>query len=127
MWDKWTFLATLAGITCLLRANLAEIAAAHATPLALSLYNECLAIAQAEGQRPASPPSSSSTSRFFPRPALSTPPCSATSKPAPPIESQQIIGDLLARARHYRLDTPLLTVAHAHLLAYEGRRHLRPS
>ena len=125
MWDKWTFLATLAGITCLLRANIGEIAQAEATPLALALHQECLAIAAAEGHPP--PVAHVEQSRHF----LSQPSALHASmlrdlEAGAPIESHQIIGDLLFRARTHHLETPILAIAHAHLKAYEARRN-RPA
>ncbi len=125
MWDKWTFLASLAGITCLLRANIAEIAAAGATPLALALHQECIAIADAEGFRPAQ--ATIEQSRHF----LSHPsPLHASMlrdlEAGSAIESQQIIGDLLDRARAHTVPTPVLAIVHNHLQAYEARRQ-RPA
>jgi 2-dehydropantoate 2-reductase len=38
-----------------------------------------------------------------------------------PIEVDQIIGDLLARARGVDLPTPLLAAAYTHLSIYQGR------
>ena len=121
MWEKWTFLAALAGSTCLLRANIAEIAAAGATPLALALHRECIAIATAEGY----PPSAAhiEQSRGF----LSTPSTLHASmlrdlESGARIESEQIVGDLLARGRKHGLSTPLLGIAYDHLKAYEARR-----
>src|SRR5262249_26485019 len=52
MWEKWVFIATLAGITCLMRASIGDIVAAGAAALATELLNECAAIAAAEGFRP---------------------------------------------------------------------------
>ena len=50
MWDKWVLLATLAGITCLMRAPMGDIlSAGSGEKLTLALLGECAAIAQAEG------------------------------------------------------------------------------
>jgi 2-dehydropantoate 2-reductase len=38
-----------------------------------------------------------------------------------PIEAEQIIGDLLARARSAGLATPLLATAYTHLMVYQNR------
>ena len=38
-----------------------------------------------------------------------------------PTEADQIIGDLLARARSIDLETPLLAAAYAHLCVYQNR------
>ena len=125
MWDKWTFLATLAGITCLLRANIAEIAEADATPFALALHQECLNIAAAAGYPPAA--AAVEQSRHF----LTAPsPLHASMlrdlEAGAPIESHQIVGDLLDRGSRHSLETPLLAIVHAHLKAYEARRKRPP-
>jgi 2-dehydropantoate 2-reductase len=51
LWDKWVFLATLAGMTTICRGSVGEI---NATPygreLVLAMYEECCSIAKACGQ-----------------------------------------------------------------------------
>jgi 2-dehydropantoate 2-reductase len=50
MWDKWVLLATLAGITCLMRAPIGDISATGSgAALTLALLGECAAVAKAEG------------------------------------------------------------------------------
>ena len=49
MWEKWVFIATAAGITCLMRASVGDYVAAGAADLALGLLNECASIAAAQG------------------------------------------------------------------------------
>ena len=52
MWEKWAFIATGAGITCLMRAAFGDIVAAGAVKLTTGLYDECRAIAAANGFPP---------------------------------------------------------------------------
>ena len=52
MWEKWVFIATGAGITCLMRAAVGDIVAAGAAELAAGLFDECAAIATAQGFPP---------------------------------------------------------------------------
>jgi 2-dehydropantoate 2-reductase len=52
MWEKWVFLAALAGITCLTRAAVGDIVAAGGADLAAALLDECRAIAAAAGYPP---------------------------------------------------------------------------
>src|SRR6516225_3775086 len=49
MWEKWVFLAPLAGITCLTRAAVGDIVAAGGADLAAALLEECRAIAAEAG------------------------------------------------------------------------------
>jgi 2-dehydropantoate 2-reductase len=52
LWEKWVFLAALAGITCLTRAAVGDIVAAGGADLATALLDECRAIAEAAGYPP---------------------------------------------------------------------------
>jgi 2-dehydropantoate 2-reductase len=52
MWEKWIFIATLASITCLMRANIGTIIAAGGQEMILSLFQECIAIARQNGISP---------------------------------------------------------------------------
>src|SRR6266481_5619922 len=49
MWQKWVFIASLAGITCLMRSPIGDIAAAGGAPLAAALFDECVGIAVGNG------------------------------------------------------------------------------
>ena len=49
MWEKWVFIATGAGITCLMRASIGDIVAAGGADLATALFDECAAIAARQG------------------------------------------------------------------------------
>ena len=52
MWEKWVFIATAAGITCLMRATIGDIVAAGASDLAGALLDECAEAAQRNGYPP---------------------------------------------------------------------------
>ena len=52
MWEKWVFLATLAGITCLMRASIGDVVAAGGSELAATLLEECRSIAAGAGCAP---------------------------------------------------------------------------
>ena len=50
MWDKWVFLASLAGMTTLCQGSVGQIVATpYGQELSLEMYAECCAIAQANG------------------------------------------------------------------------------
>lgn len=119
MWEKWVFIAATAGITCLMRAAIGDIVKAGAADLAMTILDECAAIAASQGF----PPSRSSLDRN--RTMLTTPGSAMTAsmlrdmERGGSIEADQIIGDLLTRSSSA---PPLLRVAYAHLKAYEARR-----
>ena len=52
MWEKWVFLAALAGITCLTRSAVGDVVAAGGADLAAALLEECRAVAVAAGYPP---------------------------------------------------------------------------
>ncbi len=123
MWEKWVFIATGAGITCLMRASFGDIVAAGAANLTNALFDECCAIAAAQGFAP------SEAAVKFSRAMITAPQSTITAsmlrdiERGAPIEADHIVGDLLRRGEaKLSRDTPLLRIAYAHLKAYEARR-----
>ena len=123
MWDKWVFLATLAGITCLMRAPVGDIMAAPGgREITLELLGNCLAVATESGHSPA-PDAIERT-----RQSLTEPGSTLTAsmlrdiQRGGPIEADHIVGDMIERAGRQRASIPLLHIAYAHLKAYEACR-----
>jgi 2-dehydropantoate 2-reductase len=123
MWEKWVLLATLGGVTCLMRGSIGEIMAAPGgEEFVLSCFNEVVSVVSAVGHPP--------TESFLESTKLAL-----TSKGSPltssmyrdlqgarEIESDQIIGDLLVRARSTRVATPFLSLANTLLAVYRNQR-----
>jgi 2-dehydropantoate 2-reductase len=127
MWEKWAFIATGAGITCLMRATFGDIVAAGGVNLTTGLYDECCAIAAANGF----PPSNATMERSL---AMFTAPGSTISasmmrdiERGAPIEADHVIGDLLRRAEKTGGEQRLLRIAYIHLKSYEARRNREKS
>jgi 2-dehydropantoate 2-reductase len=122
MWEKWVFIATGAGITCLMRAAVGDIVAAGAAGRATTLLEECAAISARQGF----PPSASSLQRsrdLFTAPgSILVASMLRDLERGAPIEADHIIGDLLRRDGQPIDASPLLRVVYAHLKAYEARR-----
>jgi 2-dehydropantoate 2-reductase len=122
MWEKWVFIATAAGITCLMRAAIGDIVAAGAADLATALFEECAAIAARNGY----PPRTDSVRQSLQVLTAAGSPITASMfrdiEHGAPIESEQILGDLLRRAGNEVPERSLLRVACAHVRAYEARR-----
>ena len=122
MWEKWVFIASAAGITCLMRATIGDIVAGGGAPLALALVDECRAIASANGFEPRS----GAIERAHG--ALTAPgsPISASMlkdiERGGPVEADHVLGDLIAHDKGEPSGVSLLRVAYAHLKAYEARR-----
>jgi 2-dehydropantoate 2-reductase len=122
MWEKWIFIATVGGITCLFRGTIGEIEAAHGgADLARQLVAECSAVAAASGHAP----SADSVARI--QAAVTARGSTVTSSMyrdlmiGKPIEADQIIGDLLTRAGKLGVPTPLLATSFVHLDVYQNR------
>jgi 2-dehydropantoate 2-reductase len=121
MWEKWVFIATAAGSTCLMRAAVGDIATAHAIDLVKILLVECAAIAAREGFR--------MRADFMQETevTLTAPGSTLTASMLRDIEGHRrieadhIIGDLLER-NGPTTSLSLLRLAYAHLKAYEARR-----
>lgn len=122
MWEKWVFIASAAGITCLMRASVGDIVAGGGAPFALALIDECRAIAAANDFEPRS----GAIERA--RAALTAPgsPISASMlkdiERGAPVEAEHVLGDLIAHDKHPPSGVSMLRVAYAHLKAYEAQR-----
>jgi len=120
MWEKWVFIASMAGITCLMRASLGDIATAGGTGNALDLFAECSAISGKNGYV------LRSATRERIRGTLSTPGSTLMASMLRDVEGhrrtehEHVLGDLLARAQGIR--APVLEICLAHMRAYEARR-----
>jgi 2-dehydropantoate 2-reductase len=122
MWEKWAFIATGAGITCLMRAAFGDIVAAGAVNLTTTLYDECCAIAAANGHSPSKAMIDRSLAMFTaPGSTISASMLRDIERGAP-IEADHVVGDLLRRGEKAPGDHALLRIAYAHLKSYEARR-----
>jgi 2-dehydropantoate 2-reductase len=121
MWEKWLFIATGAGVTCLMRAAIGDIVAAGAADLVTGLLDECAAIATAEGYPPRRPALERASAAFTAPGSLLTASMLRDIEAGMPTEGDHILGDLLRRAAEPE-HRSLLRVADAHLRAYEARR-----
>lgn len=123
MWEKWVFLATLAAVSCLMRAPVGDVLEApQGKALILAMLDECRAIAEGAGHAPRAAfldeARSILTTAGSPLAASMLRDVQADA----PIEADQIVGDLLQRAIANGNATPLLSIAYTHLKAYEARR-----
>jgi len=123
MWEKWTMLSSLGAITCLMRGAIGEVAATpHGRDVATALVAEVVATISAAGRAP--------------RPALVENVRTMMTQEGSPltssmyrdmmqgfaVEADQILGDLVARAKHAGVAVPLLSAAHTHLAVYQAKR-----
>jgi 2-dehydropantoate 2-reductase len=122
MWEKWIFIASIAGSTCLMRAAVGDIVAAGAADLALGLYDECAAIAAANGHGPRQPARDRGHAALTAAGAPTMASMLRDIERGAPTEGDHILGDLLRRGTDAASGRSLLRIAHAHVQAYEARR-----
>ncbi len=121
MWLKWVFLASLGGITCLLRGSVGEVEAAGGAGLAAAFVDELVAIAAAVGEV------ASAKYVAGTKAALTAPGSPLTASmyrdlmAGHRLEDDEILGDLLRLAQRHRLATPLLAAARVQLAIHQGR------
>jgi 2-dehydropantoate 2-reductase len=123
MWEKWVFLCSLAASTSLMRASLGNILAAPGgKDFLLGIFDECRAIAAAEGYPPRAP----FVERTLAMLTAEGSPLNASMfrdiKAGQPVEADHVIGDLIARADRAKVPAPRLRVTYTHLKAYEKQR-----
>ena len=128
MWEKVTFLSTLAGMTCLMRGTVGQILAAPDGRTLMRRYlDSCIATATREGY----PPRANVLERFEKVLNSTGSPITASMlrdlENGAPIEADHIVGFMLNKAREFGIDDTMLSVAYAHLKAYELRRAERLS
>jgi len=129
MWEKWVFLATLAGSTCLMRAAIGDIVAAPGgKDFVLALLEECRAVAEANQYQPRE----AFVERY--RAALTAEGSSLTAsmlrdiERGAPIEADHIVGDLIRRGEGTAAQlshSSLLRMTYTNLKAYEARQQSR--
>lgn len=122
MWEKWVFLATLAGMTCLTRASVGDIVAAGGLDLTESLLDECRAIAKHAGWsvRPEFMARAHAVLTANGSPIMAS--MLGDLERGGPTEAEHILGDLLHRRESADgPDRSLLRLAHVAISAYAHR------
>lgn len=124
LWEKWLLLSTLGAVCALARGNTQQVLQSQGGEALLqSIFSEILAVISAEG--------------YQPRPAITAKIFEVLSNPATPmtssmyrdltqgfdIEADQIIGDLLLRAKRNGINAPLLNAVNVNLQVYLQTKH----
>jgi len=122
MWEKWVFIASLAGITCLMRASVGDIVQAGGKAIAAALVDECAAIAAHNGHAPSASALARNKAALASAGSAMTASMLKDMERGQRIEADQIISDLLRRAPGDADAFPVLRAVQTHLLAYEARR-----
>lgn len=123
MWEKFVFLATLAGATCTLRAAVGDILETRAGEgFMLGLLDECALIASRHGHAPSPERLAFYRAQLTARGSPNMASMLRDLEKGGPTEGEHILGDMARRASAMGVATPLLDIAHCHLQAYECRR-----
>ncbi len=121
MWEKWVLLATLGGINSLMRGTIGEIEKAGGAELALQLLAECAAVSTAAGHTPGDAFLASATAAVTAKGSPLTSSMYRDLQAGLPVEADQILGDLLLRARALGVSAPMLMAAFTHLKVHQNR------
>jgi 2-dehydropantoate 2-reductase len=121
MWEKWVFIATGAGICSLMRASIGDMVSAGATDVILALFDECSAVAAAQGHRPRPLFAERTRAMFTAAGSGLMASMLRDIERGAPTEGDHILGDLLSRGAPDASLTFLRT-AYLHVKSYEARR-----
>jgi 2-dehydropantoate 2-reductase len=122
MWEKWVFLAALAGITCLTRSAVGDVVTAGGTDLMLAFLEECRAVAAAAGHPPRPGPWELAVRRLTHPRSTVTASMLGDIERRGTTEGDHILGDLLRRrGGAAEGDRSLLRLAYTAVSAAEAR------
>lgn len=123
LWDKWVFLATLAASTTLMGVATGDIVeTSHGEAVILSLLDECMAVAVAEGHAPEDGKMQGYRGMLTKRGNPFKSSMLHDMEAGNPTEADHIIGDMIRRGRAHGIATPLLEVSLTRLQVYEASR-----
>jgi 2-dehydropantoate 2-reductase len=123
MWEKIAFLSTLAGMTCLMRANVGEIVRTpDGAELMQRYFLACVQIATKCGHPPRAHVVQRMSGVVTERDSGLTASMLRDLEGGGQVEADHIVGYMLRKARELYIDDNLLAVAYTHLKAYEERR-----
>ncbi len=123
LWLKFTFLTTLAAMTCLMRSGISDIMSTEdGKVIVTETFDECVAITRAEGYTV--PPAwyKETLERLTAPGEAMTASMLRDIERHGPVEADHIVGDMLRRSRAVKIPAPMLRVAYCHLQAYAVRR-----
>lgn len=123
MWDKWVMLASIAGMTCLMRAAIGDIVATGAGErLMLAILAECASVARAEGHAVSDAQIAAHHKMLTQKGSAATASMLRDTENGGATEADHVLGAMLALARKHGLPAPTLEIAYTHLQAYAARR-----
>jgi len=123
MWEKFVMITTMAGMNCLMRGTIGEIAATEdGAALTLDLFAENRAVAEAAGYPLRAAYIEQISKMLTEKGSLNNASMHHDLAHGSRTEAEWIIGDMRRRAAALGVATTLLRTAYAHLQVYENRR-----
>lgn len=123
MWEKVVHLATVAGMTSMMRASVGEIArTAEGSALLIQFLERNAEIAKREGFEPSQEFLDEYRNLFRNKESPYTASMLRDLEKGTPIEADHIIGFVLEKARLHKIDDSMHRFVYTHLQAYEQRR-----
>ncbi len=123
LWDKWIMLAAFAAMCTSMRGNAGDILSAdEGEAIMLETLEECRKVAASEGHDPSEKALTAIKTGVTTKGSRIVASILGDLEKGGPVESKQVVGDMLARARKAGIAAPNLRFAYAHLQAYEARR-----
>jgi 2-dehydropantoate 2-reductase len=122
MWEKFVMISSLAGMNCLMRGSVGDILATdEGESLTLELLAECEAVATASGIPPRKQHREQCRAMLTERGSNFSASMRRDLEAGLRTEGDQVLGDMLRRARVNGIDAPLLRTAVCHLQVHERR------
>jgi 2-dehydropantoate 2-reductase len=122
IWEKYVLLATLAGMTCLMRGAVGDIMASDdGQALMLRMLGECTAAAQHAGNAPRPNVLEGTAKMLTTRGSIFSASMQRDLESGGKTEGAHIVGDMLERVRAAGNDATMLGIAWAHLQTREAR------
>ncbi len=122
MWEKFAMITTMAGMNCMMRGTIGEIAATEdGSALALQLLEENRAVATASGSAPRQVWRDQIGQMLTEKGSVNNASMHHDLAHGSRTEAEWILGDMRKRAIALGVATPLLRTAYAHLQVYENR------
>lgn len=123
LWDKFVFLSTLAGMTCLMRASIGTILQTPSgEDLILRFIDDCERVARAEGFPPLAEKMAAYRAELTKAGSMLKSSMLRDLERGGRTEGEHILGDMFARAMRVGIEAPVLDVALTHVRAYEIER-----
>lgn len=122
MWEKWTLLASLGAINCLMRGSIGEIETCPGgTAFALQLLGEVVAIVAAIGLPPSEGFLAGARAMLTEKGSPLASSMYRDLQSGKPIEAEAIVGDLVRRGAKAGINAPLLSAAYVCLVVYQNK------